>query len=63
MSLLILHSILATSTCSTIQETFPIWHVNASLFEYVTRAHAAIQLDSGLVVVTRCRRRRLIYKG
>lgn len=45
------------------QETFPIWHVNASLFEYVTRAHVAIQLDSGLVVVIRCRRRRLIYKG
>lgn len=45
------------------QETFPIWHVNASLFEYVTRAHAAIQLDGGLVVVTRYRRRHLTYKG
>lgn len=48
---------------STMQETFPIWHINASLFEYVMRAHAAIQLDGRLVVVTRCRRRRLTYKG
>lgn len=45
------------------QETFPIWHINASLFEYVMHAHAAIQPDDRLVVVTRYRRRRLTYKG
>lgn len=28
-------------------ETFPIWHVNASLFEYATRAHAAILPTAG----------------